>query len=163
MLLALHGTRSTQSEARVIVAGMGPFARFAWPLLLLAACGDDPAYQSLGTLCADLAEDICDARAGCCMAMQDCVSAETARCRTQLDPLTDESSLRYNARDAAETRRTARMQLDTCGAPPALASFFRGGLADGAACERDAQCSGGACSVDTRVCATATPALCLTP
>jgi hypothetical protein len=89
-----------------------------------------------------------------------CLSAATASCQAQLSALTAEN-LRYDAVDAADKRRAARSQLDGCGAPPALNVFFTGGLADGTPCQRDAQCSGGLCTLDTHVCALApAPSLC---
>ena len=157
-------TRSTRSDARVIVAGMGPLARSVWLLFLLAACSDDPPFQSLATLCEDLAEDICDARAGCCTGVDPatCVSAELARCDAQLEAVEAEN-VHYDSRAAAAKRRGARTLLDSCGAPPTLASFFTGGLVDGTPCERDTQCSGGLCTPDTRLCASAMPVLCVIP
>jgi hypothetical protein len=159
-------TRSTPSDPRVIVAGMGPLVRYAWLLPLLAGCPADPPFQSLATLCDALAEDICDARAGGCCTGADpatCVSAELARCKPQLDALAAEDTLNYDATEAEDKRRAARTLLDSCGAPPTLASFFTGGLVDGTPCERDAQCSGGLCTADTRLCAPAMPALCVAP
>jgi hypothetical protein len=144
---------------------MGRFARLAWPLLLVTGCDDDPAFQPLSMLCNDLAEDICDARAGgCCEEANPaaCIDATRAQCQLQLDALTAEP-LRYDAIEAAAKRRALRPQLDRCDAPPPLASFFTGGLPDGAACERDAQCSGGACPPDTGLCALALIRLCSVP
>jgi hypothetical protein len=144
---------------------MGPSARPAWLLLLLGACSDDPPFQSFATICEELAEDICDARAGGCCAGVDpttCVSAELARCKPQLQAFEAED-LDYDSREAASKRRAARTLLDACGAPPTLASFFTGGLVDGTPCERDTQCSGGLCTLDTRVCAPAVPVLCVNP
>jgi hypothetical protein len=141
------------------VAGV---ACLAWLLLLGGVgCGDDPSFESLGRLCADLAEDICDARAGgCCPGVNPdaCLAGERSRCEAELDGLNQEE-LRYSSTEAFDKRRAARSQLDHCGAPPVLASFFTGGLPDGASCERDAQCSGGLCSPGRR-CAQAQPALC---
>ncbi|MET0286073.1 MAG: hypothetical protein ABW352_16450 [Polyangiales bacterium] len=147
---------------------MGPLARFATPLLLLVACADDPPFLSLSTLCDDLAEDYCDARAnGCCPGVDPdpgtCRMPEVERCKTQLQALTAEAALDYDSVEAADKRRAARVVTDRCGAPPTLASFFTGGLADGAPCERDAQCSGGRCTPDTRVCAQTPRTLCPTP
>ncbi|HEX5658266.1 MAG TPA: hypothetical protein VFX59_13785 [Polyangiales bacterium] len=141
---------------------MGLLARSTCLLFLVAACSDDPPFQPIDTLCDELAEDICDARAGGCCAGVDpasCVQGELTRCEAELTTLEAEP-LQYDSRAAAAKRRAARTVLDSCGAPPALASFFTGGLVDGTACERDAQCSGGRCTVDSRVCAPATPTLC---
>jgi hypothetical protein len=151
---------------RVIVAEMGPLARFVWPLLLLVACSDEPAFLSLSTLCDELAEDLCDARAnGCCAGVDPATCREPVveACKPMLDALTKEPLLEYDSVEAADKRRAARAQLDRCGAPPVLASFFTGGLPDGTACERDAQCSGGRCTPDTRVCTQSQPSLCLSP
>jgi hypothetical protein len=158
-------TRSTPPDARVIVAEMGLLARSTCLLLLVAGCADDPPFLPLDTLCDELAEDICDARAGGCCAGADpatCVGAELARCDQQLGALMAED-LRYDSREGEAKRRAARRVLDNCGPPPALASFFTGGVVDGMPCERDAQCSGGSCTPDTRVCAPAMPALCAPP
>ncbi|HEY6880382.1 MAG TPA: hypothetical protein VI299_20300 [Polyangiales bacterium] len=148
---------------------MGPLNRVAqlcgW-LVLASACQDDPSFQPLSTLCEDLAEDICDARAGGCCGVVDpmkCAPAEVERCKAELTGLTGEA-LRYDSVDAARLRRAARSELDHCGAPPALRTFFTGGLSDGAQCERDTQCAGGMCAPETRVCAVApAPSLCGAP
>jgi hypothetical protein len=130
-------------------------------LVVSAGCADDPPFQSLSSLCADLAEDICSVRVGGCCAGTDpvtCNSSETARCNTQLAALTGENVYEFDAVEAAHTRETSRRQLDLCGSAPPLVSFFKGGLPNDAPCERDSQCSAGSCAADRRVCAAVTPA-----
>lgn len=163
------GTRSTRGCVRVIVASMGlpssysgfRSGSFCLALVLLIACADDPPFQSLSSLCVDLAEEVCNARAGGCCAGTDplaCNMGEKARCEGLLAALNSENNYEFDAVEAAATRETAHRQLDLCGSPPALVSFFKGGLPNEAPCERDSQCSGGLCLLDRRVCAALTPA-----
>jgi hypothetical protein len=159
--LRLHATRSTRSSPRVIVASMGhsKVLKLAFCMVVSSSgCKGDEPFLPLSALCDDLAEDICDARAGGCCGPADvatCVAAEKARCDAQLATLSMED-LNYDSVRAEKLRRQARTQLEACGPVPVLASFFEEGLVDGSACQRDGQCAGGACLAGA--CGAATPA-----
>jgi hypothetical protein len=119
-------------------------------LAVLGACGsgdDSDAFLPLDEVCAAYAEDVCGAQEPCCDAPADadCVKRVRAACEPQRDRLTMEADLSYEGEHANRQRDALRAGLDDCRAPAPVASFFSGGAAQGAACERDAQCASFAC------------------
>jgi hypothetical protein len=132
-------------------AGTG---RAWWVVLSLAlGCGDDVRFLPLDQLCAELVSDLCDARDGCCdpEPRAACEVREQRACAARQQSLEAEP-LTYDAEAAARQRSAARAALDACEPAPSLSAFFRGGLALGAACERDARCQSALCALASRTC-----------
>ena len=122
-------------------------------LCFAIGCGDDTPFLPLDKLCGELAVDVCDARDGCCEpeSRDACLQREQRACGPQQQSLEAEQRS-YDAEAAAHLRGSARTTLDACGSAPTLASFYEGGLALGATCERDGQCQSGRCAIETHAC-----------
>lgn len=129
-----------------------------------ACSGDDYSrFLSFERLCPELASDVCSARVGCCgsLDLASCETIEEQSCRVTTSSFSMEPSLAYDAVAAAAQHQASHDTLDSCGPPTPLAAFFIGGLRPGTPCERDAQCTSGACAGDPRVCLLAQKTLCL--
>ena len=130
----------------------------------LAGCHHDEGFLSLAELCPDRVEAICNAQSqGCCMTSNPaaCEDAGMADCLAQQDALTAETGLTYDAVAAQEQEQAAQALLNTCMPPPALATYFKGGLPLGSACARASQCASGNCTGQPLSCtAYVAPALC---
>jgi hypothetical protein len=122
----------------------------------LLACGHDEAFLSLQDLCPERASDICSAQNnGCPCPPSDpasCEDAGVAACMAEQDALTAESTRSYDSTAAWRQGEATRAVVNSCGAPPALSTYFKGGLPLGSACERASQCASGACSGQPPTC-----------
>jgi hypothetical protein len=142
----------------------GGLAVVMWGMLGLGSCAvDDAPFLPLDGLCQRYADEVCSARDACCEAsvdIADCERIQTQQCEAERELLVDEGSRGYDSR-AAERRFDALFgALEDCQAPFAVASFFEGGLEEGARCERGAQCTSGVCEGDPASCLGYEPPLC---
>ncbi|MDB4989183.1 MAG: hypothetical protein JWN04_4361 [Myxococcaceae bacterium] len=128
---------------------------------LLAGCSHhDSGFLSLRDLCTERVDDICAARNAGCPCPTDPSSCEDAgihACQAEQDALTAETGRSYDSVAAARQSQAARAVLNTCGAPPPLASYFQGGLPLASACERPSQCASGACTGQPPQCSELVP------
>jgi len=132
--------------------------------LVLFGCKDEERFIPLEQLCGEISQEICDARGSCCsLDPEACQLPEVERCTALLEQYVKEPTLRYDSVRAERQSSAASLVLDKCGAVPALASFFEGGAALGAPCERDSQCTTGSCAGEPRVCVDPAPVLLCPP
>lgn len=131
----------------------------AFALSALLGCTEESNFLPLASLCLALASDTCNARASCCGAtdVSACRMDEVKRCDDLLAGYQREAGLRYDAVRAVTQREEARDALGMCDTLPNVAQFFAGGRADGARCERDAQCASGICQDAAGTCADLAP------
>jgi hypothetical protein len=131
-----------------------PHLRLLAVFVVLAACDnsdDSGAFLPLDQVCVAYAEEICAAQQHCCEPPGDQVTCEQrvyTACEPQRDRLTMEDGLHYDGEHGSDQRDALGASLEDCSEPAPVAAFFVGGAAEGAACQRDAQCLSFVCSAE---------------